>query len=292
MSEPEPRNRVFFWTTPLVVLGCLLVLGASATLSFTDSENSLLIGLALGSMFGQTAVAAGWTALGPGPLIVRLPLALLWILVLVLTIGFPLVMAHGEGGVFLVFIATLGGQWFLSQFPLWIVALTCGLRLRFQHELLTHEPRERQFGIRQLMIFTTIIAVILGLGRALLPLGLTEDFDGAPLGMFAFLVISQLAMMLPLQFAIFLEKKAPLATLISLVLIAVLTALQWPVMERILGSSPGPKPLDFVCINVMSTAWVLLFGVIVRKCGYHFGLGPSGAIATTEARVAQQARSA
>jgi hypothetical protein len=247
------------------------------------SENSLLIGLALGSMFGHAAVAAGWTALGPGPLIVRLPLALLWIFALVLTIGFPLVMAHGEGGVFLVFIATLGGQWFLSQIPLWIVALTCGLRLRFQHELLAHEPRERQFGIRQLMIFTTIIAVILGLGRALLPLGLTEDFDGAPLGMFAFLVVSQLAMLLPLQFAIFLEKRALLASLISLVLIAVLTAVQWPLMERILGSNPGPKAIDFVCINILSTAWVLLFGVVVRLSGYHFGIGPGSATPTAEA---------
>jgi len=65
------------------------------------------IGFLLGTLFGQTTLAASWAAFGPFPWYARLPLALGWAALLWLGIVVNLVVHNGPGpgGEFLIVLA-------------------------------------------------------------------------------------------------------------------------------------------------------------------------------------------
>jgi hypothetical protein len=91
----------------------------------------VVIGYLIGTLFGQATLAAAWTALGPGPLLWRLPLSLAWIGAL--SVGFMVNIAqHGgpDGFIALVIAICLLAQWAIVQVPLWGLAIGYGLRLR------------------------------------------------------------------------------------------------------------------------------------------------------------------
>ena len=78
-------NRYFvcFPTLALLMIGWIVV-----AVSWPDGPNEhLMIGLLLGTLFGHTTFAAAWTALGPAPLILRLPASLATIALCILSLS-------------------------------------------------------------------------------------------------------------------------------------------------------------------------------------------------------------
>ena len=269
------RNRVFLWVAPVIGVGLLIM----ALLSPRPGGGALeyvAIGFLLGTMFGQGTLVSAWTAFGPAPLVWRLPLSLLW---LVLLVGALAVSVARSGGPNVEAIVVIGGclvgQWLLVQVPLWCLRLGYGVRLRHVDDTgFLLDPRDRQFGIRQLMIFTTIIAVILGAGRFLVTrlaphLTLGTSGDGP---LFIFLAVAAIIVTLPLMLAALLPRLAVPAVISILVLVGLLTAWEIPLLSRFHGGGGRPDTMHMVAINSVTAAWVLAVVVIVRFNGYRLSL--------------------
>ena len=259
------RYRVFFWLGPVLAASWL-------TISLLDPDpgrgivETIGLGYFFGTMFSHTTLAAAWNAFGPGPLVWRLPLSLLWVLMLAVAIGINVALNGGPEEGALIVGACLFAQWTLLQFPLWGLSLGYGLRLRHIHDEAAN-PREHQFRIRQLLIVTTIAAVIFGVGRVIVgQLGERFSIRGeAPI--FIFLGVSAIVLSLPLLLAALMRSYWAPAVVGALVLIGLATAWEVPLLRMVHGG-PGPKVEDFVSINAFTVVVMLAVLSIVRLNGY------------------------
>ncbi len=233
--------------------------------------NYLLVGYLIGTMFGQATLASAWTALGPLPLLWRLPLSLAWIAVL--SISFVANIAtHGNGpniDFALTLAVCLAGQWVLVQCPLWGLAIVNGIRLRHA----TDPPDtagDRQFGIRQVMILTAIVALVLGACRWVVAAS-ADAFSGTSWSevlVLVFLAAAGIIMTLPLLAAALLPRYSWLAVAGVLALIAWGTWYELPLLAIAGGRGGGPDIWHLVFINGVQAAWILAVVGILRLCGY------------------------
>ena len=236
-----------------------------------------LIGYLIGTLFGQATLAAAWTALGPGPLLWRLPLSLAWIGAL--SVGFMVNIAqHGgpDGFIALVIAVCLLAQWAIVQVPLWGLAIGYGLRLRHMSDP-PETARDRQFGIRQVMILTFIVAVVLGVCRAIAVQSARHfaDSNMHDAWIFAFLAGAGIVMTLPLLFAALLPRWSSVAVPGVLALIVLGTWYELPLTMILPARGGGPDFWHLAWINVFQAAWVLLVVGVVRLCGYGLTTGSS-----------------
>jgi len=231
----------------------------------------IALGLMLGSMFAYGALAGAWTALGPMPLVWRLPLSLAWLGLTIIALLLNRTMPRGPPDVFaLVFGGCMLGIWFLVQMPLWGLAVGYGVRVRHREETVAAGKKESQFGIRQLIIVTAIIGVALGLGRMAV-VALAPRFQGfsgeGPV--FAFLAIASVLMTVPLILAALLPRRALIATVAALVLIAAATAWELPLLSQVSSlRGGGPDFWHFAFINGFQTFWILAILIAMRVMGY------------------------
>ncbi len=263
------RYRVFLWAGPVVALGWLLIAVLDPDPPRRIGEY-LGLGFFFGTMFGQATLAAAWTAFGPAPLVWRLPLSLVWVAMLIVAIGVNVGLNGGPGDAPIIVGSCLLGQWLLVQLPLWGLALGYGLRLRHRDDAgLGADPRERQFGIRQLMIITAFVGVVFGIGRLVVTnLGDRFVLDGDA-AVFAFLVVAAIVITLPVLLASLLPRLAWPATLIALAFLGLATAWELPMFRGTgAGRRGGPDVMHFVWINAFTTAWLLVVIMVVRLNGY------------------------
>jgi hypothetical protein len=132
---------------------------------------NLAAGLVLSTIFGQVSLAAAWCALGPYALIRRLPLSFTWLAAIVTSFGFAIGRSpHPNGfGVLLVYGGAVVVQWLLVQSPIWLFVVRYRLRVAHRDDVVSITHRhDQQFGIRQVLILTTLVALVLGAGRFLL----------------------------------------------------------------------------------------------------------------------------
>jgi hypothetical protein len=235
------------------------------------------LGHLIGSIFAQTSLAAAWVALGPWPLSWRLPLSLLWIFIPLVALACNLGFHGGPDEVLFTMGACVLVQWLLVQAPLWCLAVMFGLSIKHRGAFaLAGQPRDLQFGIRQLMILTAIVAVVLGVARLLAAWLRAQQlaWDGdTPI--FIFLTVAAVAMTLPLMIAALLPRHAIPATLAVLLVIALGTAGEYPLQRALTGGGGGgPDLWHFVWINAFQAFWVLVIAIAVRLCGYR--LAPRG----------------
>lgn len=261
-------HRHLLWlAVPLIVIGSLLMI------VIDPNSGAVIIGYLIGTVFGHATLAAAWTTFGPLPLIVRFPLALLWLTLGVVCIALNVWMHGGPAEIPVTLGICVLCQYAVLQVPFWIVALGTGVRLR-SREIggLPTDPREYQFGIRQLMIFTTIVAVVFGLGRLVVSIvGPKLSFAGGPdLPIFIFLVVAAIVVTLPLLLAGLLPRYWWQAVLAVLMFIAVATAIELPMLSA-LRIGGGPSFRDLVWINAFTSLWILALVLLARVSGYRLG---------------------
>jgi hypothetical protein len=261
-------NLIWSCGTPLIVVGLLLLVFLPP-----DSFDNAGLAYLFGTVFGQATLAAAWTAFGPLPLHWRLPLSLLWIASLIAANAFNSMFCFGglldEFDYFLA--ACLTGQYALLQAPLGGLAFGYGLRLRSREETSrTFSAREMQFGIRQLMIFTTVVAVVLGAGRiAVMYLHPSPEYQASVAFFVAFLAVVGILVSLPLILVALLPRFAIPAVAVVLMLVGLFTAFELPLYNRF-DSNGFSNILFYVYINCFTAAWILVIALLVRISGYGF----------------------
>ena len=262
------RDHVFLWVAPVIAVQWLLLVVIDPDAGSGLAE-TLSIGFFLGTMLGQATLAAAWAPLGPGPLVWRLPLSLIWLALLALGLTLNLGLHRGPPGDFVILMGLcLLGQWVLLQFPLWGLALGYGIHLRHAADALQSDQRQRQFGIRQLIIVTAIVGVTLGLGRMLVARFATQiDLVNRETPIFIFLGVAAVVLTLPLMLAMLMRRFMLRGLAVAILLIVIVTACELPLLKLFHGG-PGPKTADFVSINVFTSLIMLMVLGVIRWCGY------------------------
>ena len=232
----------------------------------------IIVGLLLGTVYGHATLAAAGTAIGPFRFRYRLPLALvclggMFAALVILTTHSPI------AGTMLIGVSMFV-QWSLVQVPLWCLVWWNGLRI--QHALAVAPTRSvpsGQFGIRQLMIFTAVVAVLLGVGRMLV---IVVDWNRALPGVvvheapiFGFIVLVNTLYALPLALAVLMRRWNLLAWFIGAAMVAGATQVEVAVIERMIQGGPNAElPILLWTMNLCQSAWVVALLAILRVTGY------------------------
>lgn len=256
--------RMIAWVGAVVAIGLVLT---AYTHPGGGPNNHLVIGWLLGNCWGQTTLSAAWFALGPGRNSVRVVGPFVWLALLLGAFG-VCVAFHGGGppdDIVGVVALCVGAQWLLLQVPLGSLRWWFGYRLQ---RVASGAPGKLQFGMRDLFIFTAVIAVILGAARALFSVvGLPGLTGEAPI--FAMLTAAAILTTLPLVVAMFVRNYFIAAVALAVFFIAVMIPGQLQFMSATgLG---GPDIWHLIWINTFQAMWALLVGGIVRAFGYRLG---------------------
>jgi hypothetical protein len=108
-------------------LNWLLIVAIDSPGPGNDVLEGICFALMFGSLFGHTTVAAAWAAFGPGRLLLRVPLSLLWVALLALAIGVNIDIHGGPSNTAFMFGVLLLMQWILLQIPFgdWLSVKEC-----------------------------------------------------------------------------------------------------------------------------------------------------------------------
>ena len=260
--------RVFLWTAPVVLVN-LVLLAIVPTVPTNNLIESMAQQALGGTVFAQTAIAATWAAFGPGPFMWRLPLSLTWLALLTVAIGISGVLHEGSSEDFVIVGMLLLSQWLLLQFPLWAAAIGFGIQLRHADEIESESAASQtQFGIRQLMLVTAIVAVLLGIGRIAIPPVVEQEGFIQQVGpILVFLAVAEVAITFPLVLAALLRRRAFVGVMLALGLIVVVTICEIPLM-RMASAGGSSSILQVVALNFGTVAWMVIVLSIVRSNGY------------------------
>ena len=130
------------------------------------------------------------------------------------------------------------------------------------------DPRQWQFGIRQLIIITAMVGVTFGVGRMFLTtFGDRFTLVGGEGPIIMFLATATVVLTLPLLLAGLMRRLAIPGVLLALALTAGATYMEIPLMARLMGGAV-PRGLDLAAINAVSAFVVLIIVAIVRVSGY------------------------
>ncbi len=220
------------------------------------------LGYFIGSLFSHAALAAAWSALRPGKLRVRLVLSLLWVFALPVAAAMNIAFHGGPRGGAVMLGGCLFGLWLMMLLLFAGLVWKTGIQLQGNQRVSKATSRQTQFEIRELMALMTASAIVVGVGRLLLP---NVAFRGELLA-FIFLSISTVVTTLPLIIAALLKRYAVAGVLCALGLIALTSYFQAAILDSLGGSGPGTD--DFVSINVSSAVLILMVASVVRLNGF------------------------
>src|SRR5262245_9408663 len=136
MNANWRKSSVFAAIFGLVAIGWL-ILAFPTPHGGPGWRGSITVGLVLGTMFGQVSLAAAWCALGPFPLVRRLPLSFLWLAMIVVAFGCNIASSSNPQGfeVLLVYSGAMLFQWLVLQTPIWLLVARYGLRVCCENDV-------------------------------------------------------------------------------------------------------------------------------------------------------------
>ena len=261
--------RALAYAAPILLLDWLLI-AFIGVYSANGWWEPIAVGLVFGSLFGQTTLAATWSAFGSPRPLWRVLGSLFWIVMLSVGLAINARVNGGPRSEAIVFGAITFSQWLLLQLLLWSIRLAFGVQMRHvQDEEFAYDPSQQQFGIRQLMIITTVVGVALGIGRLVIPRLIDQTyFPGHDLPILAFLVVAEVVLTLPLVLAALLRRYAVGGTVVALAFVALVTFGEVPLLRLFAAGPTGPETTDFIAVNAVASTMVLLVLTVIRLNGY------------------------
>ena len=278
------------WISLAIIVGAVGIGWLLLALLNPDGQGSgeFVTGILLGTLFGQVSLVAAWTALGPFSLIRRLPLAFTVLAAISISISVNLARDNNNELVaLLILCGALLLQWILVQAPVWLLVVVYGLRIHHRCDApLGNQSSNLQFGIRQVMTLTALVAVVLGACRMLLgglQLEVGDDGWWETCVIFGFIVLTNCVVSLPMVAASLLPKHALLASVGSLTFAALACLLEVPLFNVIVDnlgpSSTTENYVTFFVLNLVQCFWVLAPVAVLRWGGYGINSPRSGAVA-------------
>lgn len=230
----------------------------------------LLAGYLYGALLSIIMFATIWSALGGGFFGHRFGFAALWNLGIFVTAIISLALLNGPvpAEVFIGPAVMLGAAWLLPQAPLWAIRFFLGIRFDIPGQ--TSDAKANQFGLRHLFIFTSIVAVLLGLGRygiSLLKIR-APDFEG--IGATAYFLSSALILSLSLLVAAMLPRYSFYCVLLILGLFALVGYWEVSLLSLFADMQFGPDRFFFVWQKLCMAGWLLIFAYLLRCHDFRF----------------------
>lgn len=166
-ATEQPRESRAAAPVELLYVAFLLV--DPVAVAILESAGSVVIeGIVIGGLAGQFSLLAAWAVVGPGNLWVRWPMTLLAAagLLSAVLVGVVMIGAGGDVSALTVGLSLLPIVFMIVQTPVWILKWVTGCRMVVDPGDGSLPARgSRQFGIGDMLIATTVVAVILGLAR-------------------------------------------------------------------------------------------------------------------------------
>ncbi len=283
MNQPDPLDLSDGSKAIGVVLAVVVYMAVvSAIIAWRfiwnpGQVNHFEIGLALGTLFGCNLLASLWTALGPGHWTRFIP-ALGWSILIPLEFEWITRITSSHTPTFMIWLSGLGVFVFI-QFVAWSIRYFTHSTIRRQQATTATTVTDTQtagasvelpsqYGIKHLMIAMTLVAVIIGLGRALLPvLTMIRGMNEFPA--FLFLAVATCLICFPLSFAVLAMRKPLLPTLLAIVFATIVTYIEIQA-EKVFLRGSGPDWLHVTLINIFAVLPVLLLLVPLRRAEYRF----------------------
>jgi hypothetical protein len=271
MKPPDFKAPyIAYWASGFIALALLSIVFLGPYSFRAPGVAETFIAYMFGASVGLSMTAGFWSAMGPGRFIYRVPLSLLW------TIAIPLAWAvnsaihdNGPPWQFVIVIGALcGSTWLGPQLALWCLRFMGRLSVSLPGEIRT--ASENQVGIRQLLVFTTLIAVMLGIARIAFSFMTKEDMppDNEAFIALGFIVVSSALLMIPLALSMLLQRFAFLFVVVVLLLGSLATYFELDILNLVVKSAGGPDKWFFIGLNTFTAVWILIFTGIARFTGY------------------------
>jgi hypothetical protein len=256
----------------LAVLGLLL-------LAFGDPEplpypyDGMLFVSMHGTLMGHASLAAAWCALGPFSFARRLAISSGWLASIVLAFG----CNHGLASHYhdLDFIFTTGlivlAEWVTVFVPMWVIATLYGLHLTFYSGNETPGARNNdQLGIREAMIVTAAVAVVLGAASFDVRGHRELSINWEAVRVFGFLVGCGVLLAFPVTFGTLRARSRLLLGVGTLLFVAMVTVLAL-LLAPLVWPSPGIDARFCWLISLFSlvqSTWLVVIPSMIRLGGY------------------------
>ncbi len=272
------RHRTWLVISGVILVSAFVDLLASP---LTDEVSDTAVGFSIiavvsGLVVGQLNLISVWAAMATGALVARLP----WALLLTMLMYYTLVlgaMTHDDikGSEFKFLLGVLLLAQLCAQAPLWIGAKWFGWRLVAKDAEFDAAGTGKQFSILQLMIGTSLLAMVFGLGRIVLPaqaLALTRvDLDWEACVILAAMTVFNLQFVVPCVWGAF-RPFASMRRLIAIwtVIVTAATIVQFLILCALIGAPDQPliSCWAFLVMNFTQCATVAGTLLLLRSCGF------------------------
>ena len=262
-SHRKPGLRTWRFA-PLVGIFAVI----NFVIALVEPRGQITGGIVLGLVFAQVAALAVWSALGPVSVFSRVATGLVLAVVVALSL-FACIHQGGGGDEPIVLSAVVLATWLAIQVPLWAVRLIAGWHLCWAEEEHGGSSRdEMQFGVGQLLIWTALVGVTLGLGRWLVPGDVDNSFRDVrvALGMLGVLTVFNVLLALPVIWSSFVSSWVPVWFVTAAVCFLGLTVAEISVFRAATGMT-GVDEGIFWLMNAIQFAAAAVCLLFVRACG-------------------------
>lgn len=269
-----PGKRRLFIGFCLLQLLTLLVAGSLTLFDMVSPSGTseyVMISLWLGTIYAQSSIAAGWLILATPQLGWRLITSIGWVAGLSLAFTVGLFWSQSGPPTEMLFLAVglVMAQFIVSTIGWGVIRWLFKTRLIDVTSEGTNTISSQQFKLAQLFVLTTIVAVLLAVGRGLLSQLDIFDTQGLmlrELTTFGVLLICAMLLCFPLLVAFFVGQRAWIGVVSLCLAIAVMTFFESLIFEHGI-SAPGPDVWHLVGMNLVTVLWLIAFGTLGRWSG-------------------------
>ena len=150
-------------------------------------------GVMLATLYGHATLAALWAILDTGRLVWRLTIGPLWLVALMVATLFK--VGTKSLPEFMLLWESVFGQWLLMLVSLWLLVRIKQIGIQDgEMSQRSYRPTQLQFGIKQLLVLTAVIALLLAAGRAVAPKEWAEDHSGYRETLIVVFVVAQMSL--------------------------------------------------------------------------------------------------
>ncbi|NLS94096.1 MAG: hypothetical protein GXX96_18200 [Planctomycetaceae bacterium] len=224
----------------------------------------LSAGVALGTIAAEVTLCAVFAALAPFSVFVRVITGVAGAAVVCLAV-FRVGGASNEDRVIISAAAFL--QWIAVQVPLWVFRIHSGWCLRLSADRTSEfSRRDLQFGIRQMMAWTAVVAVFLSLAKTLIPSGFFERSPRAEMiTIVAILVVFSSLAAWPMIWAAFVRSRMFIWCVVAVACSAILCMAEVWAFET--AVKPGVNVATIVAMHLVQLVAVGGSLLVVRLNG-------------------------